>query len=66
MSSPVMAKPSNALSAVIRNHIQGHGGDTGLALGMGLDQAISKFRLTLGAPEESRLRDEIAALQPKK
>jgi hypothetical protein len=56
----------NALSAVIRNHIQGHGGDTGLALGMGLDQAISKFRLTLGAPEESRLRDEIAALQPKK
>ena len=56
----------NALSAVIRNRIQGHGGETGLALGMGLDKAISKFRLALGAAEDTRLRDEIMALQPKK
>lgn len=55
-----------ALSAVIRNRLQGDGGETGLALAAGLDQAISKFRLALGAADESRLRDEVAALKAKK
>ena len=64
--SAVVDAHISALNAVIRNHIQGSGGDTGLALAAGLDQAIAKFNLASGAEHESRLRDEIAALQPKK
>lgn len=55
-----------ALNAVVRNRIQGHGGEAGLALAAGLDAAIAKFRLALGATGDNRLRDEVAALQPKK
>jgi hypothetical protein len=56
----------NALNAVIRNRIQGHGGETGLALGGSLDKAIIKFQLSFGAEQVSRLHAEIAALQLKK
>ena len=55
-----------ALNAVVRNRIQGHGGETGLALAAGLDTAIAKFRLASGTTGDTRLRDEVAALQPKK
>jgi hypothetical protein len=56
----------SALNAVVRNRIQGSGGEVGLALAMSLDQAIAKFNLAYGAKPLSRLRDEIAALQAKK
>lgn len=55
-----------ALNAVVRNRIQGHGGETGLALAAGLDTAITKFRLASGASGDTRLHDEVAVLQPKK
>jgi len=55
-----------ALNAVVRNRIQGHGGATGLALATGLDTAIAKFRLASGATVDTRLHDEVVALQPKK
>jgi hypothetical protein len=56
----------SALNAVVRTRIQGSGGEMALALAVGLDQAIAKFNLASGAEHESRLRDEITALQPKK
>lgn len=64
--SAVVDAHIGALTAVVRNRLQGDAGETGLALAAGLDQAIAKFHLALGATGESRLRDEVAALKAKK
>ncbi|HLI19652.1 MAG TPA: hypothetical protein VKV32_00940 [Stellaceae bacterium] len=56
----------NALNAVVKNRMQGDGGETGLSLGVSLDKAIIKFQLSFGAEQPSRLHAEIAALQTKK
>lgn len=54
------------LRVVVRDGIRGHGGALGLGLADGLDQAINKFHLAFGSDRAGRLRDEVAALQPKK
>jgi hypothetical protein len=54
------------LHVIVRDHIQGHGGELGLSLAASLDKAIAKFHLTSSSDRDGRLREEVAALQPKK